>query len=287
MQDKLEQDGITSAADPAAGGWLERVVRARSAQLALFWFSFLEATALPIPVETVMVPYMQMRRDLIGRIALIALAGFMCSALLGYLVGAVLFEVAGAPLIEWMGWSGHFESVQARLADDGFIAMLLVGLAPLPTQAVMIGAGIWLGIEFGMTAEEARADWNGNPLELAGDPGDGSACHHLGPAGQATPAQLAFMFENDLFVRYSAESSEITAPGGGRVGMDEAALQGLYGDRLAVAPHKYVKGGKMLMSAEDGGNLPSRLFFELDADGRVTSWRVGLAPQIGYVEGCR
>ena len=142
-------------------------------------------------------------------------------------------------------------------------------------------------IEFGMTAEEARADWNGNPLELAGDPGDGSACHHLGPAGQATPAQLAFMFENDLFVRYSAESSEITAPGGGRVGMDEAALQGLYGDRLAVAPHKYVKGGKMLMSAEDGGNLPSRLFFELDADGRVTSWRVGLAPQIGYVEGCR
>lgn len=148
MQDKLEQDGITSAADPAAGGWLERVVRARSAQLALFWFSFLEATALPIPVETVMVPFMQMRRDLIGRIALIALAGFMCSALLGYLVGAVLFEVAGAPLIEWMGWSGHFQSVQARLADDGFIAMLLVGMAPLPTQAVMIGAGS-IGVPIG------------------------------------------------------------------------------------------------------------------------------------------
>lgn len=154
---------------------------------------------------------------------------------------------------------------------------------PASGDARMDGYG---SIEFGMTAAEARADWNGNVLEPADDPDDVNACHHLSPAGQAMPADLAFMFEGDLFVRYSAESAEITAPGGGRVGMDEATLQGLYGDRLEPAPHKYVEGGKMLMSAEDGGTVPSRLFFELDAEGRVTSWRVGLAPQIGYVEGC-
>jgi hypothetical protein len=141
-------------------------------------------------------------------------------------------------------------------------------------------------LEFGMTAEEARAAWKGNPLEPAAPEGDPAACHHLSPAGQATQATLAFMFEDDLFVRYSVESTEITAPGGGRVGMDEASLQGLYGERLESAPHKYVEGGSMLMSPEDGGALPSRLFFELDANGRVTSWRVGVAPQIGYVEGC-
>lgn len=129
------------AAAPPANGWLQRVVRARSAQVALFGFAFLEATALPVPVEAVMVPYMQMRRDIIWRIALIALAGFMCSALMGYMIGAALYEVAGAPLLEWMGWTGAFETVQARLARDGFVAMLVVGLAPLPTQAVMIGAG--------------------------------------------------------------------------------------------------------------------------------------------------
>lgn len=154
---------------------------------------------------------------------------------------------------------------------------------PASGDARMDGYG---SIEFGMTADEARADWTGNVLEPAADPADPAACHHLAPAGQATPAELAFMFENDLFVRYSAESEDISAPGGGRVGMDEAALQGLYGDRLSSAPHKYVEGGKMLMSPEDGGIVPSRLFFELDSDGRVTSWRVGLAPQIGYVEGC-
>ena len=141
-------------------------------------------------------------------------------------------------------------------------------------------------LDFGMSAEEARADWSGNPLEPAGAVDDPLACHHLSPAGQSTPAQLAFMFENDLFVRYSVESTEITAPGGGRVGMDEAALEGLYGKRLQAMSHKYVEGGKVLVSPEDGGALPSQLIFELDADGRVTSWRVGLAPQVSYVEGC-
>lgn len=144
----------------------------------------------------------------------------------------------------------------------------------------------YAALDFGMSAGEARTDWTGNPLEPAESAGDPMACHHLSPAGQETPAQLAFMFEDDIFVRYSAESDQITAPGGGRVGMDEAALAGLYGKRLESMPHKYVEGGKVLISPEDAGTLPSQLVFELDAAGRVTSWRVGLAPQIGYVEGC-
>ena len=142
-------------------------------------------------------------------------------------------------------------------------------------------------LDFGMTADEAREAWNGNPLEPAADAaGDTMACHHLGPAGQSTPAQLAFMFEDDLFVRYSVESDEITAPGGGRVGMDEATLQGLYGKSLEASAHKYVEGGKILASPQDGGALPSILVFELDPAGVVTSWRVGLSPQVHYVEGC-
>lgn len=141
-------------------------------------------------------------------------------------------------------------------------------------------------LDFGMSAEEAREEWNGNALEPAGDVDDPMACHLLVPAGQDSPADLAFMFEDDLFVRYSVESADITAPGGGRVGMDEAALEGLYGKGLQAMPHKYVEGGKLLISREDAGGLPSQLAFELDAGGRVTGWRVGMAPQVGYVEGC-
>lgn len=187
---------------------------------------------------------------------------------------------------------GRDAGAEAAAGAADAIEAIEPGTEPAAAAAAIPAAGDsrmdgYGALEFGMTDEEARAGWEGNPLESAGpDSGDPLACHHLYPTGQATPAQLAFMFENDLFVRYSAESDQIAAPGGGRVGMDEATLQGLYGGRLESSPHKYVEGGKMLMSPEDGGALPSRLFFELDARGRVTSWRVGLAPQVGYVEGC-
>ena len=154
---------------------------------------------------------------------------------------------------------------------------------PASGEARMDGYG---ALEFGMTAEAARAAWTGNPLEPAGDLGDPAACHHLVPAGQETGSGLAFMFENHVFVRYGTSLDAITAPGGGRVGMDAAALEGLYGGRLQSTPHKYVEAGRVLTSPEDGGVQPSRLVFELDADGRVTRWRVGLEPQVSYVEGC-
>ncbi len=154
---------------------------------------------------------------------------------------------------------------------------------PASGLARMDGYG---NLHFGMSAAQARAAWNGNPLQPPAGGDDVMACHHLSPEGQATPAELAFMFEDDAFVRYSVESAELTAPGGGRVGMDEATLQGLYGDRLVPSPHKYVEGGEVLSSPEDDGAVPSRLIFELDADGLVTEWRVGLAPQVAYVEGC-
>jgi membrane protein YqaA with SNARE-associated domain len=150
----MQSDGKQGEAEPAvarrataANAWLHRVVQARYAQLALFGFAFLEATALPIPIEAVMVPFMQMRRDIIWRIALIALAGFLASALLGYLVGSLLYEAVGARVLAWMGWTEQFEAVQTMLAADGFWAMLAIGLTPLPTQALMIGAGS-IGVPF-------------------------------------------------------------------------------------------------------------------------------------------
>ena len=38
------------------------------------------------------------------------------------------------------------------------------------------------------------------------------------------------------------------------------------------------------VSAPDGGN--GALVLELDAEGRVDEWRVGVPPQVDYVEGC-
>jgi hypothetical protein len=139
-------------------------------------------------------------------------------------------------------------------------------------------------LRFGMTTAEMREAWgptlNGTPPD--GDPG---ACHYLNVVGAGATPYLAFMVEGGRFVRYDVSNDALLAPGGGRRGMTEAALQALYGGALQAAPHEYVEGGKYL-AFDTSGVAPSRLVFETDARGVATEWRVGLSPQADYVEGC-
>ena len=137
-------------------------------------------------------------------------------------------------------------------------------------------------LRFGMTVEEMREAWGAS---LHGEPPDGAdACHYL-DAGNGDAPQPAFMVEGGRFVRYDVSSDALLAPGGGRRGMSEAALQAQYHGSLQVTPHKYVDGGNYL-AFDTSGVAPSRLVFETDAGGIVTEWRVGLSPQADYVEGC-
>ncbi len=137
-------------------------------------------------------------------------------------------------------------------------------------------------MKLGSTIEEARAAWGG---ELSGAPSEGSTCHYLSPKWVQAPSDFAFMMEEGKFVRYDVGNDRKTAPGGGKVGMDVDQLKTLYGDALQSAPHKYVQGGQNL-SVAGTGTPPSKLVFEADAAGKVTAWRVGIAPQVDYVEGC-
>lgn len=134
----------------------------------------------------------------------------------------------------------------------------------------------------GASADELRRSWQG---ELDGKPAEGSDCYYLFPAGAASPRDLAFMIEHDRFVRYDVGTDALAAPGGGKVGMGLARLQTLYREGAERLPHKYVDGGANLRVAplQPGQGV---LNFEIDADGTVTAWRVGLTPQVDYVEGC-
>lgn len=136
---------------------------------------------------------------------------------------------------------------------------------------------------FGMGADEVRTAW---PGELNGGPGgEGEECYHLNPVGQPDMAYFALMFGDGRFVRYSVANENMTAPGGGRVGMDEATLEQLYGPGIERTAHKYVEGGEYLR-IDEPGNGEGVLIFETSADGTVTEWRVGLLPHVRYVEGC-
>ncbi|WP_313220582.1 lectin [Pseudoxanthomonas mexicana] len=147
------------------------------------------------------------------------------------------------------------------------------------SQASFLGYG---DMKLGSTVDEARAAWGG---ELNGAPMEGTTCHYLWPKWITRPADFAFMMEDGRFVRYDVGTDKETAPGGGKVGMSVEELQKLYGGALKGAPHKYTQGGQYL-SMDAGDVAPTRLVFEVDAAGKVTSWRVGLSPQVEYVEGC-
>ena len=147
------------------------------------------------------------------------------------------------------------------------------------SQASFLGYG---DMKLGSTVEEARAAWGG---ELNGAPMEGTTCHYLWPKWISRPADFAFMMEDGRFVRYDVGTDKETAPGGGKVGLSVEELQKLYGGALKASPHKYTQGGQYL-SMDAGDVAPTRLVFEVDAAGKVTSWRVGLSPQVEYVEGC-
>ena len=147
------------------------------------------------------------------------------------------------------------------------------------SQASFLGYG---DMKLGSTVDEARAAWGG---ELNGAPMEGTTCHYLWPKWITRPADFAFMMEDGRFVRYDVGTDKETAPDGGKVGMSVEELQKLYGGALKASPHKYTQGGQYL-SMDAGDVAPTRLVFEVDAAGKVTSWRVGLSPQVEYVEGC-
>ena len=68
------------------------------------------------------------------------------------------------------------------------------------------------------------------------------------------------------------------------VAMDKAELHRLY-PAITEQKHKYVEGALNLRAADPQGG-PGVIVFELDPSGKATAWRVGVPPQVDYVEGC-
>lgn len=137
-------------------------------------------------------------------------------------------------------------------------------------------------MRFGMNADEAKKAWGG---DLNGTPGPGALCYFLMPKWVKTPTDFRFMMESDKFVRYDVGTDKEVAPGGGKRGMSADEIRKLYAGHVKETPHKYIKGG-LYLRIKTTDPTRSVLLFETDAGGKVTSWRVGQAPQVDYVEGC-
>jgi predicted small lipoprotein YifL len=139
--------------------------------------------------------------------------------------------------------------------------------------------------KFGATAEEVRMAWGGDLGDATPDQPGG--CYYLIPQPVGTEGyRTAFMIEGDKFVRIDVRRNDVAAPGGGKAGMTKAQLGALY-PAIEEQPHKYTDGLYLRIKDPAGGN--GVLVFEIDGKGdqaTATEWRIGLPPQVDYVEGC-
>lgn len=157
-----------------------------------------------------------------------------------------------------------------------------------PTGAVPAAGAIgYAGFgpaSFGANEEAVRMAW-GKDIK-ADTPSQPGGCYYLFPQPRPQGGYgIGFMIEGDKFSRIDVDSADIVAPGGGRVGMSAEEIRTRYANRIEEQNHKYVEGGKTLRIKDSaGGN--GVLLFATDAAGKVTEWRIGVPPQVDYVESC-
>ncbi len=104
--------------------------------------SFLESIIVPIPLEAILVPLMQARREKLWLIAAITTLGCMLGALVGYAVGYFLFDVLREFVMAHLTTDAQFSMFQDMMKNDGFWFVFSTGVTPIPLQIAMLAAGV-------------------------------------------------------------------------------------------------------------------------------------------------
>ncbi|QJR80905.1 DedA family protein [Alteromonas pelagimontana] len=118
-----------------------KLVKSKHMLTSITLASFLESTIVPIPLEAVLVPLMQARRDKLWQIALMATIGCAVGALFGYALGYYLFDAIGDWVIQTFSSPEQFEQVKQKMTNQGFWFVMTLGIAPIPFQIAMLAAG--------------------------------------------------------------------------------------------------------------------------------------------------
>lgn len=122
--------------------WFERINGSKHMLWLISILSFLETIILPIPIELVLIPLMAVNKRRVWIIATVTTAGCLVASLVGYGVGMALFQSVGTWFIEFMGMQESYQAFQSFFNQYGFIAILSIGILPIPFQIAMITAGL-------------------------------------------------------------------------------------------------------------------------------------------------
>jgi hypothetical protein len=91
------------------------------------------------------------------------------------------------------------------------------------------------------------------------------------------------MIDEGRIARIEIDSTNVATAAGARVGDSEARIEQLYPKRVTVTPHKYVEGHYLTVNAADDSSFA--IVFETER-WKVTRYRAGRKPAVGFVEGC-
>ena len=151
----------------------------------------------------------------------------------------------------------------------------------VPAQGAITFAGFGTA-HWGASEEQVRQAWG---KDMDGAPSEPNGCFYLFPEPRTKDGfRFAFMVEGGKLGRIDVRTPDIVAPGGGKVGMGKEELHRLY-PGLAEQRDKYDENARNLRGTDvQGGN--GVIVFAIDASGKATAWRVGVPPQVDYVEGC-
>jgi membrane protein YqaA with SNARE-associated domain len=153
-----------------------RMATHRKAPQALFWVSFAESSAFPIPPDAMLIPMVLADRSRAWYYAGVATVASVLGGMLGYAIGYFVYETLGQWLINLYGLERQFEAYRAAYNEWGLWIILIKGLTPIPYKLVTIASGaaafnIWVfmaasivtrGVRFFMVA--ALLYWFGEPI---------------------------------------------------------------------------------------------------------------------------
>jgi membrane protein YqaA with SNARE-associated domain len=122
--------------------WSRRIADSRWGDFGLFFASFSETTVVPVPMEVILIPHMAANRHRIWWLATVTLLGCLAGAVLGYAVGLLLFDTLGQWALDAFGWREDFEVFRQWFERIGFLAIVALGIVPIPFQTAMLLAGL-------------------------------------------------------------------------------------------------------------------------------------------------
>jgi membrane protein YqaA with SNARE-associated domain len=121
---------------------IKKMIHSKHMLSSIGFASFLESTVVPIPLETLLIPLMQVRREKIWLIATITTLGCMLGAILGYFIGYFVFDLMRELIMTYITNEQEFEAFQSQMDKNGFWFIFSTGVTPIPLQIAMLLAGL-------------------------------------------------------------------------------------------------------------------------------------------------